>query len=988
MKQIKAGLWHRQPSTSSGVCAFAPQILGDRSPKTNFHIPILPDFRRSEGGGGFRVAKTSSIKQRLSVSSFPTWFSNLWAYVPRIVPVLFLLVFSLSSLRGEELIHFSRDILPILSDNCFVCHGPDVQGRKASLRLDTHAGALGKGRSGEVAIQPGDSANSEVMRRLTTLDPHDVMPPPDSNRQLTPEQIQLIRRWIDQGAEWGRHWAFEPAQRPAVPALTSWDRNPIDAFIRHRLIEEELRPSSEAVPRTLLRRVTLDLTGLPPTPENVAEFMKNPSSEAYEQWVDRLLASPQFGERMAWDWLDAARYSDSNGYQGDGERTMWPWRDWVIEAFNRNLPYDAFTRWQLAGDRLPEPTHEQRLATGFLRNHMINGEGGRIPEENRVEYLFDQTETVATVWLAATFNCNRCHDHKFDPFTQQDYYSLLAFFNQTTVDGSGGNPQTPPILAVPTEEQSKGLESLNHKLTLAVQATERLEQEQEQAKAKPKNVQAKAEIGSGKAEEGSNVTDTILGSVPTCIPLDIPATAKSPAQEEKAPQVVEVPEAIVKLMRIPPKDRNREQLDTLLAHWKELEPEYANVLQSLRDARSQRDELAQSIPRVMVLDDQPKYRATYILNRGNYLEKGQEVPIALPANLVSSAFEEPISAHLAKPRTTSGSNSGAILSSEPDAEAVASQPALDRLDLANWLLDSTNPLTARVTVNRFWQMLFGTGLVKTTEDFGVQTEAPSHPELLDWLATEFVATGWDVKRLIRLMVTSATYRQDSRITPELQERDPENRLLARAPRFRMPSWMIRDTALAAAGLLEPTVGGAPVKTYQPAGVWEEATFGNKRYQQDHGEALYRRSLYIFWRRIVGPTLFFDVANRQVCTVRTPRTNVPLHALLTMNDVTYVEAARVLAQRIMENEGTSEARLNLTYQRVLNRPPKPAEQVLLLKSLERHQQYFSEHPQAASDWIQTGEAPLQSAPALDPVELAAWTLVCHTVLNLDEALTKE
>lgn len=810
--------------------------------------------------------------------------------------------------NGATPVDFSRDILPVLSDRCFACHGPDENARKGRLRLDTQEGALGRGRSRETAVVPGDSAGSEVIRRLLSEDPEERMPPPESHRTVSPEELELLRRWIDQGAPWGRHWAYVPPRRPEVPVVSPPVPHPIDAFVRSRLEREGLVPSPQADPVTLIRRVTLDLTGLPPTPEEVLAFVGDREPGAYERLVDRLLASPRYGERMAWDWLDAARYADSNGYQGDGERTMWPWRDWVVDAFNRNLSYDQFTLWQLAGDRLPSPTHEQRLATGFLRNHMINGEGGRIAEENRIEYLFDQTETVATVWLGATFNCTRCHDHKYDPHTQRDYFSLLAFFNQTIVDGSGGNPQSPPVLSVPSPEQTRDLSESEEALAAAIAGTERLETER------------------------------------------FPRPAGEPVTTSTATS--DVPEEIREILKRPPAKRDLGQLDKLIARWNDSDPEYAGVLDNQRQARQRRDAVSQGIPLVMVMEDRTEPRPTFVLNRGSYLSPTTEVTMALPSSLVTG-----------------------------DAPAPT-----DRLDLARWLLRPDHPLTARVTVNRFWQAFFGIGLVKTSEDFGVQAEAPSHPELLDWLATEFVESGWDVKRLVRQMVTSATYRQSSRVTPEMHERDPENRLLARAPRFRLPSWMIRDQALAAAGLLGDAVGGSPVRPYQPDGVWEEVTFGNKKYQRDQGEALYRRSLYVFWRRIIAPTMFFDVANRQVCSVKAPRTNVPLHALLTLNDTTYVEAARVLAQVVLRHTLDDAARLDWVYRRVVGRSPAAEETDLLMRGLQRHRHHYTAQPAAAAELLSVGESPVERQ--LDPVEHAAWTVVCSTVLNLDEALTKE
>lgn len=724
-----------------------------------------------------------------------------------------------AAVASPPAVNFGRDILPILSDNCFLCHGPDPKTRKGDLRLDVKEAAL---RTTDPVIIPGNSGESELMLRILSSDPDEVMPPPRTHHKLKPHQVDLVRQWIDQGAPWGRHWAYDPPGRPIPPDASNraWPRNAIDRFILSRLEHEGLAPSPEASRETLIRRLTLDLTGLPPTIQEVDAFLADRSPIAYERLVDRLLASPRYGERMAWDWLDAARYADSNGYQGDNDRTMWPWRDWVVRTLNGNMPYDRFTIEQLAGDLLPGATLEQKLATGFNRNHMINGEGGRIAEENRVDYIMDQVETVSTVWLGLTMTCARCHDHKYDPITQRDYYQLFAFFNQTPVDGSGGSGQTSPVIEVPWRG---------------------------------------APVEKGKP----------------------------------------------------------------------------------------------NLPRVMVMQDMAKARDTFLLIRGSYEKHGEKVHAALPASLATNQPETPT----------------------------------NRLGLAGWLTSRQNPLTARVTVNRAWQTFFGVGLVKSAEDFGVQGETPSHPELLDWLASEFIDSGWDVKGLHRLIVTSATYRQTSRVSPERLARDPENRLLSRGARFRLPSWMIRDQALAASGLLSPAVGGPPVRSYQPPGVWEEATFGNRKYQQDHGEALYRRSLYVFWRRIIGPTAFFDTAPRQVCVVKPARTNSPLHALTTLNDVTFVEAARAMARRVLaEVEVSPEGRIARAFRTVLGRRPDEDEAMILLGSLARLRGEFASDPDAAKRLLAVGESPRDTR--LDPTEHAAFTAVCLAIFNLDEALSRE
>jgi hypothetical protein len=841
--------------------------------------------------------------------------------MPRFLSASLLLALA-QPVTADDKVNFDRDVLPLLSDRCFQCHGPDEQARKAKLRLDRKEDALGSG-----VIVAGKAAESELVKRITSTDPAEVMPPPKANKNLTPAQIATLKRWVEQGAEWGQHWAFVPVKRPEPPRIrdakrSAWVRTPIDGFVLARLEREGLSPSPEADRVRLIRRVTLDLTGLPPTPEEVDAFLKDTSPNAYEKVVDRLLASPRFGERMAWDWLDAARYADSNGYQGDGERTMWPWRDWVVKAFNENVPYDRFTVEQLAGDLLPNPTKDQILATGFNRNHMINGEGGRIAEENRVEYVFDQTETTATVWLGLTFTCCRCHDHKFDPLRRRDYYGLFAYFNQTPVNGGGGSGQTPPVIDFSTPQQEQ-------KRKAAQAAYDALVKKVQPVEARLR------EAGMAKDKDGKYATT--------------------------------LPQLIESALRKGPNDRADQNYDELAKFYRDKEPEYAKLLAELRQARKARDAANAAVAKVMVMADLPQPRDTFLLTRGDYQKREGKVLPGIP-----SVFRD-------------------------EDEWLPWATRTNRLDLAKWIVSPDNPLTARVTVNRCWQTFFGTGLVKTTEDFGRQGERPSHPELLDWLAAEFVSPSpptavgglsrpWDVKHLVRLIVMSATYRQSSAMTPELRERDPDNRLLARGPRHRLPSWMIRDQALAVSGLLTPTLGGPPVKTYQPAGIWEEATFGNKRYVQDKGEALYRRSLYVFWRRIVGPTMFFDSANRQTCTVKSVTTNTPLHALATLNDVTYAEAARALAQLAMEKAGTTDAgRLAFAFRRVTARQPTEAEVKILVGAVEKQRKLFAADRDAALKLLKVGESPRNEK--LDTVEHAALAVVCLMVLNLDETQNK-
>lgn len=768
---------------------------------------------------------------------------------------LFLLSDNVGAAEPEREVIFSRDVLPILSDTCFQCHGPDAnKGRKGDLRLDDETDAK-RPREGHPAITAGSPETSEMIRRLLSDDPEERMPPPELDRPLTPEQIGTLRRWVVQGAKWGKHWAFERVERPVI---TEANTHPVDALVKRQLEEAGINPNPAANKETLIRRLFLDLTGLPPAPTEINAFLADTAPDAWTSLVDRTLASPAFGERMAWDWLEAARYADSNGYQGDNERTMWPWRDWVVQAYNRNLPYDQFTVHQLAGDLVPNATPEQILATGFNRNHMINGEGGRIAEENRVDYVMDMSETMGTVWLGLTLNCCRCHDHKFDPLTQADYYRFTAFFNQTPVTGAGGSPQTAPVLEVAPPE------------ALASRDAAR------KAVAEQKALLAKA-------------TDAEKGALETAVA----------AAEAK--------------------------------------------LKPLEDA----------VPKVMVMADQKEKRPTFMLDRGLYNAPGEEVKSGVPGTILP----------------------------------LTGIPEPNRLDLAQWLLSRDHPLTARVAANRLWQMIFGIGLVKTAEDFGVQAEYPLQRELLDWLAAEYMESGWDTKALLKTILTSETYRRNSAIlSPSDHERDPENRWLARGPRFRMPSWMIRDQALAAAGLLQPVSGGKPVYPYQPGGIWDEATFGKKTYPESTGSDLHRRSLYTFWRRIVGPTEFFDTAKRQVCEVKPLRTNTPMHALTTLNSVTYVEAARVLAGEVMKSSADESARFALTGQRVLGRIPGAEETAIWKRSLTRAQEAFAKEPEAAARFLAQGKAPTPAG--LDPSEHAAWAALCLNLLNLDETLTKE
>ena len=1001
----------------------------------------------------------------------------------------FLFLSSAGHLAGKT-IEFDRDIRPLLSDNCYHCHGPDAKKRKAKLRLDIKEGAL-KDLGGHAAVVPGNLAKSRLITLVSSDDPDERMPPPDSASKLSAKEITLLKEWIARGAKWKEHWTFERVKRPVINAE---GRHPIDALVNLRLAKENIKPNPRASRETLIRRLTLDLTGLPPTLEQINTFLADKEDGAWDRLVVRTLTSPGYGERMAWDWLEVARYADTNGYQGDRERTMWPWRDWVVQAFNENLPYDQFTIWQLAGDLLTDATQEQILATGFNRNHMINGEGGRIAEENRVDYVFDMTETMGTVWLGLTLNCARCHNHKFDPISRSEYFQLTAFFNQTPVNGGGGDPQAKPVLPAGTTAQNNELAQMRKNISDVRKEIERRQQEQQDDQVKwenkvlsnppahawksllPKEAKANKQVleilegglvyasgenpdkdeylityplqagkisgfklnavrhpkmthgGLARSDSGNFVLTDIQFEVrnspveklesleidsatatfeqaslkvgnafdenPTSgwavwagKPIDRDHAAvfrlKSSIDASKGSELVlklkfnsphrhhnlghfrlsstdnpsptlKVKEGkLIAALQVSLEKRNSSQKKTIREAFEEQDKALSNLRNRQKALEAKVVGIQKTLPKVMVMADMAKPRQTFMLDRGLYNQRGKVVTANVPTYLPSLPKKE-----------------------NPN-----------RLDLARWLVARNHPLTARVTVNRFWQMLFGVGLVKTAENLGVQAEYPFHPELLDWLAAEFMESGWDVKGLIRSIVTSETYRRSSTISSLAQrKRDPNNRLLARGPRFRMPSWMIRDQALACSGLLNPQMGGKSVFSYQPTGIWAEATFGKKKYRQAQGKALYRRSLYTYWRRIIGPTMFFDVAKRQVCEVKPLRTNTPMHALTTMNDLTYVEAGRAMGDLVLLEAKDDEARLRLAMRRTLGRMPSPKEMMLCKRSLERATTSFKTDPEAARRFLSHGDSKLNSE--IPPATRAAWAALCLNLLNLDETLNKE
>jgi hypothetical protein len=1037
--------------------------------------------------------------------------------------------------NASSAVEFNRDVRPILSDKCYACHGPDEANRTSKLRFDTEAGAMLDLGAGRRAIVPGDAAKSELIQRITSEDAVRRMPPAYMGREkLTVREIDLLTRWVEQGAQWQKHWSFIPPKRRALPDVknAAWPRNGLDHFVLERLEREGLQPSPEAERASLIRRLTLDLTGLPPTIAEIDAFLKDRSSNAYEKVVDRLLRSPRYGERMSIRWLDAARYADTNGYQTDADRDMWRWRDWVIEAFNKNMPFDQFALEQIAGDLLPNPTLEQRIATAFNRNHRGNGEGGIVAEEYAVEYVVDRLETTSTVFLGLTLGCARCHDHKYDPLSQKEFYQFFAYFNNIPERGKAfkfGN--SPPMIPAPVVEQRAELAALEQRLAAAEKKFEKLRPQAAKAQkaweqsadkaagadwsvgrgllaryalngdlagelhlpegsetpsaawregesefvqgpvGKAASFDGKRFIDAGDiapfefdskfslsawiyptAPDGpivSRTTQTMDGEslgnkgygvylvggkiqanivnrwLDDCLrveterpielngwrhvtmsydgsrlaegikiyvdgqpekikiivdemnqsirvkdPLRIGASGPDkrfqgyigdvrvydePLTAEEA-TVIATAASLHKIAATPPAERTPAQARKL--EWGFLNDhapaEIREAWHNLRTLTEQREKLIESFPTVMVMQERATPPEAHLLIRGAYDQPGDRVEPGVPAVL-------------------------------PDLPQKAPN---NRLGFAKWLTDPSNPLTARVTVNRFWQTFFGVGLVKTVEDFGSQGEWPAHPDLLDWLAAQFVESGWDVKKTVRTIVTSATYRQSSRASEELLQKDPENRLLARGPRFRLPAEAVRDQALAISGLLVEQLGGPSVKPYQPAGLWKEMQ-GESDYPQDHGEKLYRRSLYTYWKRSVPPPFMvtFDSAGREACSVVATRTNTPLQALNLMNDVTYVEAARKTAERMMlEGGGTPAERIGFGFRLATARHPNKGESEVLLNSFHRYLDEYQTNRDAALKLLAQGESP--RSESLDVPELAAYTAVASLILNLDETVTKE
>jgi Protein of unknown function (DUF1553)/Protein of unknown function (DUF1549)/Planctomycete cytochrome C len=816
-------------------------------------------------------------------------------------------------------VDFARDVEPILSSRCYECHGEKKS--KSGLRLDDKRRALQGGDSGTPIFISGQSSQSQLILRVAGLVKADEIMPAQGER-LTAQQIGLLEAWIDQGASWPQtakkpHWAYVKPVRPELPKVqhSRWPRDPIDNFILARLEQEKLAPSAEADRVTMIRRLSLDLIGLPPTLEEVDAFLADGSKDAYEKLVDRLLASPHFGEKWARLWLDLARYADSHGYEKDPPRSMWPYRDWVINAFNANMPFDQFTIEQIAGDMLLDATQAQKIASGFHRNTMINTEGGVDAEQSRVETIVDRVNTTATVWLGSTLGCAQCHSHKYDPFTQQEYYQFFAFFNNAEE----------PKLELPSAEQAARRKQLSEEVPKL---------EAEFKKVTP-------ELTAAQAAWETKATN------------DLARSAIATNATDKAGAAANIPTNIVKILKVAAPERTAEQRDEISDYFRSQAGELKTVRDQLAEARKAKEALEEAIPTTLVMKERAEPRETHVMIRGNFLNTAEKVSPGVPAFLPPLPKGEPA----------------------------------NRLTLARWLVSPENPLTARVTMNRFWEQIFGRGLVETVEDFGTQGERPTHPELLDWLATEFMRQNWNMKAMLRLMVTSATYRQSSHSTPELIERDPYNRLYARGPRFRVPAETIRDIALEASGLLSPKIGGPSVFPYQPDGIWTQL-YSSDQWVTSKGEDKYRRGIYTFWRRTSTYPAYisFDAPSRELICPRRQRSNTPLQALTTLNDPAFVEAAEALARRVMkQSKGSAEADAAYAFRLCVARAPQSKETKRLVALYEQELAQFKENP-AAAQKMATGE--LGQAPEGASLEkLAAWTVVANVLLNLDETITK-
>ena len=1017
------------------------------------------------------------------------------------VSAITLVAFSLTNqvqAAGPE-VSFTRDVRPILSDRCFHCHGPDAPTRKADLRLDTADGIF-QGKT--PAVIPGKPDASPLVARIFSADESEVMPPPDSKKTLTAKEKEVLKQWIQQGAKYEAHWSFEPISNQ--PAPNASEPNPVDRFIDARLQKAGLKARPEADRETLVRRVAFTLTGLTPTIKEIDEYLADQSAGAYERMVDRYLASPRYGEEMAKHWLDVARYADTHGLHLDNERQMWAYRDWVVKAFNENLPFDQFTVWQIAGDLLPNPTQDQLTATGFNRCNVTSSEGGSIDDELRYRYAVERTTTVVQGWLGITAGCAVCHDHKYDPLTSKEFYSFYAFFNNAADPPMDGNTNvTAPFMKLPNQHlqtaadrAAKVERDAREWVEALASDTRYLDPAESKSPVERKAIRDvllddAIPLGTSVRSSSRNPIDWIVDPSfkaasgrralrqvsassytddfdfklkPTVVPvdavvefsirvdsIDVPETVTIGVSKGKSATWKKIEGRLIRdgvpgseivpgrwnrisltaeelglkpgdpltslklnqiggiafwdsVIVVGQADPANDPLESLTA-WrkaigKNVPPDLPGELHELIKAgpekaltaeesdklvrfylgfvaRPASDEIGtarvawetarvarivaeDSAPGTFVFKDIDKPRDSFVMLRGQYDKKGEPVEPAVPKILP------------------------AIAKSSPDQR-------LTRLDLARWLVSTNNPLTARVTVNRFWQQLFGTGIVKTSYDFGTQGEFPTHPELLDWLASEYRSTGWNTKQLVKLLVTSQAFRRQSNLLPEVRAADPENRLYARGPRIRLDAEQVRDNALYVSGLMDLTMGGRGVKPYQPPNIWEPVGYSDSNtrfYLQDHGESLYRRSIYVFLKRTAPPPFMsnFDAPNReQVCTVR-ERSNTPLQALQLMNDIQHFEAARAMAERILTEGGSStDDRLKYLYRSVLSRVPTSDEIVLLNAAVQKQGELFAANTEAAQKAIHVGES--QPRNVASDVETAAWTMIANLVLNTDETLNR-
>ena len=837
---------------------------------------------------------------------------------------------------GKDLggVDFARDIRPLLSDNCFACHGPDAKQRKADLRLDTREGALVY-IDGTSAVVPGKPSESELVRRVTTDDEDDLMPPPDSGKKLDATQKALLQRWIAEGAEYELHWSYKPVTRPMPPRVKngSFILNDIDRFVLATLRTKGHEPAREADRRTLIRRLSFDLTGLPPTWEQVRAFVADSSPRAFGKLVDRLLASPHYGERMAIYWLDLVRYADTMGYHSDNEQTKPLYREYVIDAFNDNLPFDQFTREQLAGDQLPGSTRRQLIASGYNRLNMTTREGGSQPKEYIAIYLGDRVRNVSGVWMATTLGCTECHDHKFDPFTSRDFYSLGAFFSDLEETPVGPQKYTP----LPTTAQQAKVDKLKKQIPVLEAVLNTQTPALDDALARWESAQAERIASEPSAEADANGTEPAVSD-------------GKPTADPAAP-----PKKIGEILAVPLAKRSDEQKKTLAAHYRTFAPELAAARKELVDLKERIKRLEKAYPTSLVSVRLGKPRTVRILPRGNWQdESGPEVQPTVPARLKLADTES---------RTK-------------------------RSDLADWVVSKDNPLTARVMVNRLWALCFGRGLAMPLDDFGAQGTPPTHPELLDWLAADLMDHGWDIKRTMKLLVTSGAYRQSSIADAKTLAADPLNKWLARQGRWRLDAEMVRDNALAVSGLLAKPIGGASVKPYQPVGYWKHLNFPKRKWAPDSGVSQYRRGLYTFWcRTFLHPSMLaFDAPTREGCVAERTRSNTPQQALVLLNDPTYVEASRVFAERILQHGGDTDGeRLAWAFERALSREPSAGERDILLRLAGERASHFAANAGAAKAAAAAGEWP--AATALKPERVAAWAAVSRAILNLYETTSR-